>query len=139
MIRLSISSGLLLAEFTLGQVLAHYQHVIDNHAAQQAKGWKHRGFREIMGSRWVLIGFGEIGKETARRAKAFGAHITAVRRGVTDLDGEGDREDGVEDFPRARLGLDAEAFGPRRLLLDDLARQRLRRVVRPRGAPVRPP
>jgi phosphoglycerate dehydrogenase-like enzyme len=78
------AQAIAIAEFTLGQVLAHYQHVVDNHAQQQAKGWKHRGFREIHGSRWVLIGFGEIGRETATRAKAFGAHITAVRRGASD-------------------------------------------------------
>ncbi|MEY4642532.1 MAG: hypothetical protein RLZZ227_2526, partial [Pseudomonadota bacterium] len=62
----------------------HYQHVVDNQTQQAAKGWKHRGFREIHGSRWVLVGFGEIGRETAKRAKAFGAHITAVRRGTSD-------------------------------------------------------
>jgi len=74
------AQAIAIAEFTLGQVLAYYQHVVDNHAAQQAKQWKHRGFREIMGSRWLFVGFGEIGRETAKRAKAFGAHITAVRR-----------------------------------------------------------
>lgn len=74
------AQAIAIAEFTLGQVLAYYQHVVDNHAAQQAKEWKHRGFREIMGSRWLFVGFGEIGRETAKRAKAFGAHITAVRR-----------------------------------------------------------
>jgi phosphoglycerate dehydrogenase-like enzyme len=78
------AQAIAIAEFTLGQVLAYYQHVVDNHAAQQAQGWKHRGFREIMGSRWVLVGFGEIGRETAKRAKAFGAHITAVRRGTSN-------------------------------------------------------
>lgn len=74
------AQAIAIAEFTLGQVLAYYQHVVENHAAQQAKGWKHRAFREIMGSRWLLVGFGEIGRETAKRAKAFGAHVTAVRR-----------------------------------------------------------
>lgn len=74
------AQAIAIAEFTLGQVLAYYQHVVDNHAAQQAKQWKHRGFREIMGSRWLFVGFGEIGRETAKRAKAFGAHVTAVRR-----------------------------------------------------------
>src|SRR5690606_20176660 len=78
------AQAIAIAEFTLGQVLAYYQHVVDNHAAQQAKEWKHRGFREIMGSRWVVVGFGEIGRETAKRAKAFGAHITAVRRGSSN-------------------------------------------------------
>lgn len=80
------AQAIAIAEFTLGQVLAYYQHVVDNHIAQQAKQWKHRGFCEIMGSRWLFVGFGEIGRETAKRAKAFGAHITAVRR---NSNGEG--------------------------------------------------
>ena len=37
-----------IAEFTVGQVLAWYQHVVDNSAQQKARGWKHRGFREII-------------------------------------------------------------------------------------------
>lgn len=78
------AQAIAIAEFTIGQVLAWYQHVVENHAQQQAKGWKHRGFREIMGSRWLFVGFGEIGRETAKRAKAFGAHVTAVRRGTSN-------------------------------------------------------
>lgn len=78
------AQAIAIAEFVLGQVLAHYQHVVDNHARQQEKAWKHRGFREIQDSRWVLIGFGHIGQHTARRAQAFGAHITAVRRGTNN-------------------------------------------------------
>ncbi len=78
------AQAIAIAEFTLGQVLAYYQHVVDNHACQQEKSWKHRGFREIQGSRWALVGFGEIGRQTATRAKAFGAHITAVRRGTSN-------------------------------------------------------
>ena len=78
------AQAIAIAEFVLGQVLAHYQHVVANHAAQQEKTWKHRGFREIQDSRWVFIGFGHIGQHTARRAKAFGAHITAVRRGTNN-------------------------------------------------------
>jgi phosphoglycerate dehydrogenase-like enzyme len=78
------AQAIAIAEFVLGQVLAHYQHVVDNHEQQKLKAWKHRGFREIMGSRWVVIGFGEIGRNVASRAKAFGAHVTAVRRGASN-------------------------------------------------------
>ncbi len=69
-----------IAEFVFGQLLAHYQNVHDYRAKQQEKVWKHRGFREVQGSHWLLIGFGEIGRALAQRARAFGAEVTAVRR-----------------------------------------------------------
>lgn len=78
------AQAIAIAEFVLGQVLAHYQHVVDNHVRQQEKSWKHRGFREIRDSEWVIVGFGHIGQETAKRAQAFGARITAVRRGSSN-------------------------------------------------------
>ena len=52
----------------------------DYRAKQEQKSWKHRGFREVHGCHWLIVGFGEIGKEVARRARAFGATVTAVRR-----------------------------------------------------------
>lgn len=69
-----------IAEFVMGQVLAYYQNVHDYRQKQQEKVWKHRGFREVQGTHWLIIGFGEIGQGVAQRAKAFGATITAVRR-----------------------------------------------------------
>jgi phosphoglycerate dehydrogenase-like enzyme len=80
------AQAIAIAEFVLGQVLAHFQDVADYRARQAAGVWQHRGFREISGSRWVLVGFGAISRELALRLKAFGAHVTAVRR---KLDGEG--------------------------------------------------
>lgn len=69
-----------ISEFVMGQVLAYYQDVYDYRLKQQQKSWKHRGFREVQGTHWLIIGFGEIGQGIAQRAKAFGAKITAVRR-----------------------------------------------------------
>jgi phosphoglycerate dehydrogenase-like enzyme len=74
------AQAIAISEFIFGQVLAHYQDVYDYRAKQQAKVWKHRGFREIQGSHWLIVGFGEIGQGVAQRAKAFGATVTAVRR-----------------------------------------------------------
>lgn len=69
-----------IAEYVFAQLLAWYQNVYDFRSKQLERLWKPRGFQEIQGSHWVLVGFGHIGQEIARRAKAFGVKITAVRR-----------------------------------------------------------
>jgi phosphoglycerate dehydrogenase-like enzyme len=74
------AQAIAISEFIFGQVLAYYQDVYDYRAKQQARIWKHRGFREVQGTHWLIVGFGEIGQGVAQRAKAFGARVTAVRR-----------------------------------------------------------
>ena len=61
-------------------MLSYFQNTPDFHSKQQQKIWKHRPFREIHGTNWLIVGFGHIGQAIAQRAKAFGATITAVRR-----------------------------------------------------------
>jgi phosphoglycerate dehydrogenase-like enzyme len=78
------AQAIAIAEFVFGQVLAHYQDVSGLRSQQQQKLWKMRGFREISGSHWLIIGFGHIGQEIARRVKAFGATVTAVRRSASN-------------------------------------------------------
>ncbi len=69
-----------IAEFVLGEVLAWRQRVMERRAEQAAHRWTRLPFREISGSRWLIIGFGAIGQAVAQRARAFGAEITGVRR-----------------------------------------------------------
>jgi phosphoglycerate dehydrogenase-like enzyme len=69
-----------MAEYVLATVLDHFQRGPERRGAQTAKEWARLPYREVMGSRWLIIGFGAIGQEVARRARAFGAHITGVRR-----------------------------------------------------------
>jgi phosphoglycerate dehydrogenase-like enzyme len=69
-----------IAEFILGEVLAHFQRIGERRAEQAAHRWTRLPFREIAGTRWTIVGFGAIGQATAERARAFGAHITGVRR-----------------------------------------------------------
>ena len=69
-----------IAEFVFGQLLAHFQQVADYREKQQQGIWGYRGFREVAGSHWLIIGFGAIGQHIARRARAFEAEVTAVRR-----------------------------------------------------------
>ncbi|HEX3918615.1 MAG TPA: NAD(P)-dependent oxidoreductase [Caulobacteraceae bacterium] len=69
-----------IAEFILGEVLGHFQRLAERRAEQAAHRWTRLPFREIAGTRWTIVGFGAIGQATAERARAFGAHITGVRR-----------------------------------------------------------
>jgi phosphoglycerate dehydrogenase-like enzyme len=69
-----------MAEYVLATVLDHFQRGPERRKAQAEHKWQRHDFREVMKSHWLIIGFGAIGQETARRAKAFGAKITGVRR-----------------------------------------------------------
>jgi phosphoglycerate dehydrogenase-like enzyme len=69
-----------MAEYVLATVLDRFQRGPERRKAQAGHKWERHDFREVMKSHWLIIGFGAIGQETARRAKAFGAKITGVRR-----------------------------------------------------------
>jgi len=69
-----------IADFVLASVLDHWQNGSDRRARRAAREWRSAPFREIADSSWLIIGFGAIGQEVARRARGFGARITAVRR-----------------------------------------------------------
>jgi phosphoglycerate dehydrogenase-like enzyme len=71
-----------IAEYVLAEVLGRFQRLAERRAEQAAHRWTRLPFREIAGTRWLVIGFGAIGQGVAERARAFGAHITAVRRAV---------------------------------------------------------
>ena len=72
-----------IAEYVLRAVLDVFQDAERWRAAQADGRWKHHNFREVWRSRWLIIGLGAIGAETARRARAFEAHVTGVRRHPT--------------------------------------------------------
>ena len=69
-----------MAEYVLAEVLAHFQRIGQRRAGQAAHRWSPIPFREVAGSRWLLVGFGAIGQAVGERARAFGAEIIAVRR-----------------------------------------------------------
>lgn len=79
------AQAIAIAEYVLAQVLCHYQDLADFRLKQEQQLWKPRGFREINGTRWLLVGFGHIGQAVAQRVKAFGASVVAVRRGPDDV------------------------------------------------------
>jgi phosphoglycerate dehydrogenase-like enzyme len=69
-----------IAEYVIAGVLDHFQRWPERHAEQAARRWSRLPFREMAGTRWLIVGFGAIGEAVADRARAFGAHITGVRR-----------------------------------------------------------
>jgi phosphoglycerate dehydrogenase-like enzyme len=69
-----------IAEYVLWGVLDHLQRGPDRRQAQGERRWVRLPYREIAGSRWLIIGFGAIGQAVAVRAAAFGALVTGVRR-----------------------------------------------------------
>lgn len=82
---LSISHGQAvgIADYVLWGVLDYFQRGSGWREDQAAKVWRPRGFRELNGSSWLIIGFGAIGQAVATRARAFEASITGVRRDQT--------------------------------------------------------
>jgi phosphoglycerate dehydrogenase-like enzyme len=69
-----------MAEYVMWGVLNHFQRGKAHAIEQAAHRWTKQQSREISGTRWLIIGFGAIGEAVARRAQAFGAHVTGVRR-----------------------------------------------------------
>lgn len=69
-----------MADYVLWGVLDAFQNGAGRRADQAARRWEKQQFREIAGSRWLILGFGTIGRGVAERARAFGANVTAVRR-----------------------------------------------------------
>ncbi len=76
----SSAQGIAIAEYTLGQVLAVLQPIGEQRALQAERTWKATPFRELSETKWLIIGFGPIGQEIARRVRAFGAAVSVVRR-----------------------------------------------------------
>ena len=69
-----------IADFIVGCVLGHFQQYARRLALQADKVWQPVEFRELSSTHWLIIGYGSIGQEVARRVSAFGAKVTGVRR-----------------------------------------------------------
>jgi phosphoglycerate dehydrogenase-like enzyme len=69
-----------IGDYVLANVLDHYQGGPARRAIQARKKWQPQPFRELSGTRWLIVGYGGIGREVATRARAFRAHVTGMRR-----------------------------------------------------------
>ena len=81
-IRISASSAqaIAIAEYVIANVLACYQDVFARRRYQQAHQWQRMVFKELWRTRWLLVGFGNIGQALAQRLRAFECEVIAVRR-----------------------------------------------------------
>ncbi len=69
-----------IAEYVVANALAELHPISAHRAAQAERKWKSIPFREISQTSWLIIGYGHIGEEIARRVKPFGARVVGVRR-----------------------------------------------------------
>ena len=88
-----------MADYVVAGVLDHFQRGPDRRAAQAAKEWKEFKFREVLGTTWLLIGFGAIGQGVAERARGLGAQIVGVRRSQAP-DAHADRIAPMDALPK---------------------------------------
>ena len=75
-----------MAEFAIGSILQLYKQSRFFAANQAQHKWeKHRGLLELSGKRACILGCGDVGREIAKRLKAFDCRITGVNRTVRVL------------------------------------------------------
>ena len=94
-----------IAEFVVASVLNHW-HRFDLRRDHQAnRQWQGNSFREMLGSSWLIIGFGNIGQRIARQVQGFGGSVTALRRSLVDSEGA-DRVDALANLAAHLPGAD---------------------------------
>lgn len=69
-----------MAEFVIGRLLAHWKRFREAEQHQRAREFQRAYGRTFAGSTLGIVGFGNIGGEIARRARAFGVRVLGIRR-----------------------------------------------------------
>ncbi len=69
-----------ISEYVLAQVLRARLPLDTMEADRRERRWRNQEWDEVGATRWLVIGMGAIGSAVATRARAFGAHVTGVRR-----------------------------------------------------------
>jgi phosphoglycerate dehydrogenase-like enzyme len=76
--------GIPIAEHVFGMILSFNKNLQEYAYQKEAKQWnRHWETRDFFGSTMAIIGLGDIGTEVAKRGKAWGATILAVKRTMT--------------------------------------------------------
>jgi len=94
-----------MAEHTMGMILALARNFPDTVRFQDAAKWaqqdlwdKPQHLSEINGSLLLIVGYGSIGRELAKRAQAFGMRVWGVTRS-----GQGDKTHAEQILPASQL------------------------------------
>ena len=102
-VRVSTGSGIAavsIAEFVFARYLQVYKQLRVFDQQQRDRVWEMAYGTEINGLTMVIAGFGAIGREVARRARAFGITVLATRRSAS----QGDTDPDVDELhPAADL------------------------------------
>jgi phosphoglycerate dehydrogenase-like enzyme len=76
----SNAQAIAIAEYVLANVMVQYQGVFDRKQHQTAHVWRVTGFKELWKTKWLIVGFGNIGQEIAKRVRAFDGEVIGVKR-----------------------------------------------------------
>ena len=71
-----------IAEYVICNALSLLNPIAERRDAQARHEWRFVPFREIGSTHWLIVGFGSIGHEIARRLRPFGARLTVTRQNV---------------------------------------------------------
>ena len=80
------------AEWVLTQMLTLTKQVGRMVRGQRARQWDRFDLAQLRGATIGIVGFGAIGRETARLAAAFGMRVLAIKRNLADADSGADVE-----------------------------------------------
>ena len=72
-----------IAEFVVASVLNRWHRFDERRERQSAHEWKENIFKQILGSTWLIVGYGNIGQTLAKQVKGFGGKVTGVKRNLT--------------------------------------------------------
>jgi phosphoglycerate dehydrogenase-like enzyme len=95
----SSAQAVAISEFCFAHTLAHYHPLAERAANQESRTWAVTRFREIAKTNWLIVGYGPIGRALAKRAKAFEASVTVVRRSP-ETNADVDRAGTLDDLAR---------------------------------------
>ena len=76
-----------MAEWALWQAFDFLKRGPQHRAQQGDAVWNRLEMREMMGSRWLIVGFGSIGSAVGKRVRLLGGHVTGARRSPGPADG----------------------------------------------------